>query len=49
MVKKSRRVGLGLASPIQDFTVVAIKKVVIPKSREGRIAANDPAIKKLLS
>jgi hypothetical protein len=30
---------------IQDSTVVAIKKVVIAKSREGRIAAYDPEIK----
>ena len=30
---------------IQDSTVVAIKKVVIPKSREGRIAAYDSKIK----
>jgi hypothetical protein len=30
---------------IQDSKVVAIKKVVIAKSREGRIAANDPEIK----
>jgi hypothetical protein len=30
---------------IQDSTVVSIKKVVIAKSREGRIAAYDPEIK----
>ena len=45
MVRAIRKKLLEDTPPIHDYKVVAVKKVVIDKSREGRIAANDPEMK----
>jgi hypothetical protein len=44
MVMTVRKNLLQDTPPIQDSMVVAIKKVVIAKNREDRVAANDPEI-----